>query len=276
MKITSFAYKTAALFIFFFGMNACNDNLTDLSYGIDPETQQSLLCKALRMAGNNKDGVMPSGIGTGSPIVISHPQAVEVSAGVLLYIPYTVSNPGSVCQVYLQVKGADNYWETILTSDPSSLQPFFQILIPKFVQEGDFDLVFSLADCSGNVSPVYSTNTMVSGLADCNTSISGSVGITVRAFDMGTVAGTAGFEYEMYSIKDRLDIRYNGKWVASTGTLFNDSVLIPNCSGSQEGFVSGDGLLTFEYNPKVSRFAEVYVSGCNTGTAWDVTPVCPK
>lgn len=256
---------------------ACEKEITaDLEFGIDPRNQLSLLCKALRLNGNNIEGDIPFSVGAGAPVVVSHPQAVEVSAGVLLFIPYQVSDTNRVCNIYLQVAGADNYWETTLTQDPSSRQPFFQILIPKFVRQGNFDLVFSIADCSGNVSRLYTTNTIVSPLADCNTSISGSVGITVRAFDLGEKAGKAGFLYEMYNIPDRLDIRYNGKWVASTGNLFDERVLIPNCGSGANGFVSGRGELVFDYDPNVSRFVEVYVSGCYSGTAWVVEPICPN
>jgi hypothetical protein len=258
-------------------INSCvKDDTTDFGYGIDPESQKNLLCKSLRVNGQNKDGSMPVGVGSGSPIVISYPQAVEISAGVLLFIPYRVNDTSRVCQVYLQVEGADNYWETKLTLDPTSRQPYFKILIPRFVRDGDFNLVFSVGDCKGNVSRLYSTKTIVSPLADCNTSISGTVGITVRAFDLGDKQGRAGFAYEMYSIPDRLDIRYAGKWVASTGKLFDDKIVIPDCGNKSEGFVSGKGGLTFDYDPKLSRFVEVYISGCNTGTEWNVKPACPK
>jgi hypothetical protein len=268
--------KFTLLCILFLSFNACKkDTTTDLTYGIDPVAQKDLLCKALRLLGNNKDGNMPSGVGSGAPIVVSYPQAVEVSAGVLLFIPYQVLDTNQICNIYLQVAGADNYWETKLTLDPTTRQPYFKILIPKFVREGEFDLVFSVADCNGNVSKLYSTNTTVSPIADCGTGISGSVGITVRAFDLGDKAGIAKFMYEMYSIPDRLDIRYNGQWVASTGQLFDNSVTIPNCNGNGDGFVSDDGILSFPYDPRINRFVEVYVSGCNAGTEWDVDPMCP-
>ncbi len=275
MKLLRFTLTCTLLLALFLTSNNCSkDKTSDLTYGIDPASQKSLLCKSLRLNGSNKNGTMPSDIGTGSPVVVDHPVAVEVSAGVLLFIPYQISDTNDVCHIYLQVSGADNYWEAALTIDPSSHQPFFQILIPKFVIEGEFDLVFSLGDCNGNVSGIYSTETTVSPIADCNSSISGSVGITVRSFDLGDKEGLAGFGYEMYDIKDRLDIRYNGKWVASTGTLFSNQVLLPNCD-SFDGFVSDEGSLTFKYDPKVSRFVEVYVSGCIDGTAWDVWAICP-
>jgi hypothetical protein len=257
-------------------MNACVKGVTaDFEYGIDPATQKDLLCKSLRLIGNNKDGVMPISVGTGLPITVSSPTTVEISAGVLLFLPYTVSDTSKVCKIYLQIEGAGNYWETKLVTDPNSKKPYFSILIPKFVRDGDFNIIFSVGDCSGNVSRKYSTKTIVSPLADCNTSISGAYGITVRAFDLGDKAGTVGFAYDMYSIPDRLDIRYNGQWVASTGVKFDNKTVIPNCGNGSNGFVSGSGKLSMNYDPKISRFVEVYISGCNTGTQWDVEPICP-
>lgn len=268
-------FQLFSLLFVSFLMSSCAKEITaDFDYGIDPATQKDLLCKSLRLIGNNKDGAMPIGVGIGSPVVVSYPTAVEISAGVLLYIPYTVSDTAKVCKIYLQVEGASNYWETKLVTDPASKKPYFSILIPKFVHNGDFNFIFSLSDCNGNVSRKYSTKTIISPIADCNTSISGSYGITVRAFDLGDKAGQVCFNYQMYSIPDRLDIRYNGQWVTSTGKLLNNNIVIPNCNIS-DGFVSRGGKLCVNYDPKISRFVEVYISGCDTGTAWDIDPVCP-
>jgi hypothetical protein len=98
----------------------------------------------------------------------------------------------------------------------------------------------------------------------------------VRSFELGDNAGVACFSYDMYTVKDRLDIRYNGKWIASTGNLFDEKTVLPDCDGSSDGFVSGKGTLCFEYDPNVSRTVEVYISGCNSGTEWQVNSTCPK
>jgi hypothetical protein len=268
---------SALLILVSFLMNGCVKDVTsDFDYGIDPKNQKDLLCKSLRLIGNNKEGTMPVSIGSGLPITVSSPTTVEISAGVLLFLPYTVSDTSKVCKIYLQVDGAGNYWETKLVTDPGSKRPYFSILIPKFVRDGDFNIVFSVGDCSGNVSRKYSTKTIVSPIADCNTTIRGAYGITVRSFDLGGKAGTAGFNYDMFSIPDRLDIRYNGQWVTTTAKkVLDNRTLIPDCSNTSDGFVSNTGKVTFEYNPKVSRFVEVYISGCNSGTAWTVAPICP-
>jgi hypothetical protein len=250
--------------------------IADFQYGIDPTTQKDLLCKSLRLNGNNIDGKMPVGQGgIGTATVTNNPTAVEISAGILLYIPYSVNDTNKVCKLYLQVEGANNYWETKMLIDPTSKKPYFSILIPKFVHEGDFKFVYSITDCNGSTSILYSTRTVVKPIADCNTTIRGAYGITVRSFDLGAKGGLACFNYDMFTIPDRLDIRYNGQWVKSTGTLLNDRVILPDCN-IPNGFVSNQGQACFNYDPNISRFVEVYVSGCLQNTEWEITATCPQ
>lgn len=253
------------------------DVLVDLQYGIETNNQLDILCKSLRLAGNNIEGDMPVGQGSGTALVVGFAEAVEISAGVLLYMPYQVTDVNLICNLFIQIDGANNYWETTLKLDPTSQQPYFEILIPNFVQEGNFDFIFSIEQCDGSISPAYRTATTVSPIADCDTGITGSVGITVRTFDLGEIAGTAYFNYEMYSIPDRLDIRYNGQWVATTASqLFGANVIIPDCNGTTDGFVSDSGQLSINYDPKKGRIVEVYVSGCFSGTLWDIYAICPE
>ncbi len=276
MKNNPLLTQWGLLLIFILGFSACDKETTDLEYGIEPETQVDILCKSLRLLGNNIDGEMPSGT-SGSSVFINTPSAVEISAGVLLFIPYEVSDINNICKVYMQVDGANNYWETDLTLEPISGKPFIEILIPKFVQDGDFDLVFSVGDCDGNISNVDRTQTIVSPLGDCGIEITGSVGLTVRAFDLGDKAGEVSISYNMYTIRDRLDIRYNGKWLDSTGETLTGNEPPPPCvGGSVIGETCCTGVLVFDYDPKISRFVEVYVTGCDSSTRWDVIANCPE
>lgn len=264
------------IFISTLFFSCAKDELDNFEYGISPITQESLLCKSLRINGNNLSGTIPSKLGNFNNLIITQTaQKVEISAGVLLYIPYKVSNINSICKVYIQVEGADNFWETKLLKDPASGNPYFEILIPRFVHDGQFKFVYSLGDCSGNVSQIYSTITIVSPQGNCNSIFKGTVGITIRSLDLGDKKGIAKINFEAFNIPDRLDIKYNGDWVSSTGTLLDKLVVVPDCNSSNNGFVSGRRILTFNYDPKVSRFVEIFVSGCNSGTAWELYPECP-
>ena len=249
------------------------DPTSDLAYGIDPTEETDMLNRALRV-GNAQlhEGAMPAS--TGTLYVNSYPVAVEVSAGVLLFLPYSTNQNNSICKVYFQIEGAASYWEAPVQKDSVSGQPFIAVTIPNFIKEGDWNITFSVDDCKGNISRFVSTQVVISPSVGCGASISGSLGITVRVFDLGEKAGNVQVSYEMYSVPDRLDLRYAGKWIQSTGTLLSNNSQAPNCALSN-GFVSGGSTFSFAYDPKKSRTLEVYVSGCYSGTAWDVYVQCP-
>ena len=244
------------------------------NYGIDPETEPDLLNRAMRLYGVLREGDMPEPDGS-SLVINSTASAVEVSAGVRIYLPYNTNQNNEICLVYLQVQGADSHWESPVELDATSGAPFITISIPNFVQEGDFDIQYLVADCDGRVSRLVITDVAVTPPAECGTSFSGNFGITSRIIDLGDDAGTVSVNYEMYSIRDRLDLRYNERWIASTGTPLENDQQALVCAAVQDGFVSGSGSLTFQYDPDDGRSLQVYVFGCNSGTAWDIDVQCP-
>ena len=63
----------------------------------------------------------------------------------------------------------------------------------------------------------------------------------------------------MYTIPDRMIVKYNGVEVASTG-----------------GNVSGGGTLSFYFDGKPPYDYEVTVIGDDLGTAWYYTGYCPQ
>ncbi|MEM9679447.1 MAG: hypothetical protein AAF901_03910 [Bacteroidota bacterium] len=79
----------------------------------------------------------------------------------------------------------------------------------------------------------------------------------------------------MYTLKDRIDIRYGDKWVYSSGQLLDNSRTgVPpakdcNQAGNNDGYVSGGGGYILDYDPVVSKELVIYVSGClNSTTEW--------
>ena len=276
MKTLTTSLRAILLLIIFSIISCSKEDFSSFDYGINPSTQQDLLCKSLRLKGNNYDGDIPFGNNFGQSLQIGFPERIEISAGVLLILPFNVSNINEICKIYLQIEGADNYWDAQIETDPASGNPFLEILIPRFVEKGSFEFNFSLEDCNGNLSGIYNTITEINEIANCDTQLSGTVGITIRTFDLGDKKGVASFFYQMYTIKDRLDIRYNGEWVASTGDLFNKNVRIPDCDNKTNGFVSGEGVLDLNYDPNLSKIVELYISGCNSGTQWDIVVACPN
>jgi hypothetical protein len=182
-------------------LSSCERTEVDSTiYGIDPTEQADMLNRALRLYGQLNDGEMPEP--TGDDIIVNgFANAVEISAGVKLFLPYNTNANDNICKVYLQVRGAESYWESPVEYDSISQAPFITISVPGFVQEGDFELDYSVQSCDGEISRVVTTSTLVSPPASCGTSFSGQLGITVRNVDLGDQAGTVSVTYEMYSVQ---------------------------------------------------------------------------
>ena len=255
-------------------VSSCEKDSKDTDYGIN-EYQKNMLNKAMVVGSGGKlyDGPMPAANG-GIIAITDRPLAVQVSAGVLLYFNYNTNNNDSLCTFYVQIDSSDSYWAAPVEFDTLAQRPYVRILIPNFVRNGDYKLVFAVGDCAGNISSLTNTAVSVTDPLGCGASFSGNVGITALVANLGGNAGTASISYDMYSIPDRLDIRYNGQWVASTGTPLTPTGY-PNCAISPNGFVSGSNTITFNYDPGKSKIVEIYVSGCNSGTAWQIEVDCP-
>lgn len=274
MTLTRYFYSIPWLLLLSLFVGGCDrPTIPTNDYGLDPQADVNLLNRSLRLYGKLYEGEMPEPTGT-DIVVNGFAGAVEVSAGVRLFLPYNTNNNNNLCLVYLKVVGADTYWESPVEQDSVSGAPFITISIPNFVQEGDFDLEYAVADCDGEISRVVVTNTRVSPPGECGSSFSGSVGVTVRTLDLGDEPGTVSVSYQMYQARDRLDLRYAGRWIESTGVLLGNAQQAPNCALTS-GFVSGVGTLTFEYDPRESRSLQVYITGCASGTLWDITVSCP-
>lgn len=266
-------YFTLLIFIIATCLTQSCKKDSDNIYGLEPNYEQDLVNHALRLKGKLIEGNIPAPTGTNAPIIVGYPSAVQVSAGVVLFIPYQISNPQQACKLYLQVEGSKSYWDAQIVTDSFTNGTYLEILIPNFVQNGNFNLRYAVADCSGNVSTYVSTNTIVTPPLGCGDVAEGSVGITVLHFTLGNKSGAVRVNYDMYTIPDRLDVRYNNVWIGSTGTMLNNAAQGPQCG--LDGFVSSNNNFTFNYNPSNGKDLSVYVSGCNSGTAWTVSVDCP-
>ncbi|MEI7979685.1 MAG: hypothetical protein WCI53_12630 [Bacteroidota bacterium] len=257
---------------------SCKKYSSDTQYGI-ANNQVNLINKALVIGSGGKifEGDMPKSISNTISITDS-PKAVQVSAGVLLFFNFGTSNNANLCKLYLQIDSADTYWEAPIQIDPVSTRPFIKLLIPNFVRNGNFKLNFSVEDCAGNISSVSNTELAVTDPLSCGSTFEGSIGITALTANLGNKAGLVTINYNMFTVKDRLDVRYKDKWILSTGNVLAENGY-PNCNNyglPNSGFVSGGNTVSFNYDPKESKFVEIYVTGCESGTRWNVTINCPQ
>ncbi len=277
MKTSNLIIPTILLVLLSF-FSSCDGILNDTNFGVTPETQVDMTNLSLRLG---KEGIyieetMPSTSGSGVS-VNGYPQTVQVSAGVLLFFNYSTNDNDNICSMNMQIEGSRGYWNSPVERDAVSGQLYARVLIPNIIKAGDFRIAFSVEDCNGKVSPLNFVNTMIAEPLQCNTGFSGSVGVTVLSAYLGNKAGMASIDFEHYSIPDKIDIRYNNQWVASTrGTVLATNE-VPNCSiySTAAGFVSGSGSLFFNYNPNLSSVVEIYVTGCDNSTAWNIDINCP-
>ncbi len=254
---------------------------------IDPEEEPDLLGRAFDMTNATlREGDMPSSNASSSELVINYSQSgALVAAGTELYIPFTFYQANQLSGIYLQVNGADHYWDIRVDDPPSgnSGNYVFPLGIPTQALTGFFNIKYALYDKSGKISQVESMKITIGPVESaCSGGTtyhqSGSEGLTVRRVELGNVPGRVKIEYEMYSLPDRLDIKYNGKWVASTAAaVLSDGAFPPPsvCYDGQVGYVSGDNVLEFDYDPQVSTEFQIYMSGCYGATAWDFWVTCP-
>jgi hypothetical protein len=106
----------------------------------------------------------------------------------------------------------------------------------------------------------------------CNTRAhSGSDGVDVKTYTLGTTSGMVAITFNMYSEPDKMEVYYENNLVASTFTI----------KGNNRGFVgSGNGsestgTLHFLYRYHIDQFIKVVLTG-GTGTSWEYTIGCPN
>ncbi|MDB0602177.1 hypothetical protein PL373_13665 [Tenacibaculum maritimum] len=111
---------------------------------------------------------------------------------------------------------------------------------------------------------------------------SGNVGNFSYVLDFGDNIGTAGINYNAYSVPDRFIIEWNGQTFDTgfVGSSSYDAQLITagvNPSDINTGSPStGSGMLTFNKSQAFPTQATITVLAPLGGTAWNVTGICPQ
>ena len=255
---------------------------------IYPGAQPNELNTALIISGNMVAGNIPQSVNPDQvKITVSVPSA-SITNDNFLFLPFSFDVDAGLKGIYLQVEGADNYWDAPVGSlNPGANSFAIAIGIPAYVQEGNFVVSYKLYDTDNNISAAKSINvSIVASENRCGSGqgfprVEGEDGITVKTYDFGDEPGMVEISYYMYTQKDRMDIRYNGEWIRSTSPqLLKDGEAPPfkKCdeATSNEGFVSGGGTFSIPYDPNINREISIYVSGClEGGTLWYFDVNCP-
>lgn len=293
--MTTTIKKTAyCLVIFLFIFAGCKKNDSEeipvqVELDIDPTTEPSRLSKAFKIKnGSNLKGSAPVETTTTDLLITKYQASALVTADNYLFIPLIGKTTESVSGIYLEVVGADNYWaiNSTLNSDNSQV---LSVELPKNLREGNFEMSYRLKGASGGVGkPVKLKAKVISPIEYCSDGgafgdlIEGKDGLVSYSFTFGEKAGYVTIEYNTFQVPDRIDVRYNNEWVASTGSLLSSSgPPTKQCRSvtAGDGFVGSKGSFQVYYDGKKSnKKLDIYVSGClDGGTQWQFRITqCPE
>jgi hypothetical protein len=246
---------------------------------INPTTQPSELSRAFKVKdGVNNTGDRPTKTTSTNLKITKFQTSALITADNYLFIPLIAQTTEAVSGIYFQVVGADNYWVVNTTLAPDKSQ-VISIEVPFNVLNGNFEILYGLKGVSGGIGePISLKAKVASPLEYCSNGkapelISGSDGLVNHSLTFGDKVGWVTIDYDTYTVPDRIDIRYNNKWVASTGSVLSgNSPPTKLCSSVTpgDGFIGAKGSFKIFYDGKVSKKLDIYVSGClEGGTLWE-------
>lgn len=109
----------------------------------------------------------------------------------------------------------------------------------------------------------------------------GGEGFFEYEIDFGTTIGTAGINYNAFSVPDKFEIEWDGN-IYTTGyvgsSTYNQTLInagIPQSEINTANPSNGSGILTFPKDKSFPSKATIRVYG-TAGTGWNVTGVCPE
>jgi hypothetical protein len=246
---------------------------------IDPATQPSELSRAFKVEnGQNYRGNAPVATTTSNLLISKYQPTALITSDNYLFIPLIGQTSETVNGIYFQVAGADNYWvvNTPLATDRSQV---ISMEVPANVLNGKFEILYGLKGVNGGIGkPVNLKVEVISRIEYCSNSqapqlIQGNDGLVSYSFTFGDQVGWVTIDYDTYTVPDRIDVRYNKEWIASTGNLLaTNKPPTKLCSSvtAGDGFVGRSGSFKIYYDGSVSKKLDVYVSGClDGGTQWE-------
>lgn len=302
MKKTSFItiLLTVLFLVSLFTLDSCKPGDV-VPTSIDPATQPTEFTEALKLTGKIKNGSIPTGKRDATFRIEKAQASASITNDNSLFVPfvYAIKPSQKLKGFYVQIKGSTSYWDVpyltksarmgAVNENPEKNGFVLDIGIPKHILNGKFELLYQLYDDKGNVSEAITMKgELVSSVDYCANGgmtlgrVSGQDGITVRSYELGNKPGWVTIKYNTYVVKDRIDIRYAGAWIQSTGPLLskNQTPPIGQCSNvsAAQGFVGQSGEFNIYYDPKKGKRIDVYVSGClDGGTQWTFEVIgCPE
>lgn len=218
-----------------------------------------------------------------APTISNIDTNISYSSGSSIILPADVYSPTqtNIKGAYVQVKGADSYFNVPIDSNTYDALISLPISLPSTVGAGDLILIVKFYDNNGKISSIQEINVTISKADNCGkTKVSGGHGLTSNLFRLSETSGKIKISYETFTVKDKIDVFQNGVWIGGTGSYTERATLRKalNCSVATEalGYVGKKSEFLFNYNPNLGKDIEVVVSGCESGgTLWNYEFSCP-
>ncbi|MEM8585617.1 MAG: hypothetical protein AAGF87_15165 [Bacteroidota bacterium] len=281
MNNIKLVFATAIFVLLYSSCN--NDNIAIGS--IDPIEDPSAFSRSLLINNAvNIEGDIPELESDFNFDILNAQQSATVSVNNFLFLPFIYNADNDTEGLFLQIDGADNYWRISFESDTleGRSSRVVSVGIPENVKEGSSIINYKLfgagGSSSGQMRSLFTEIEQPQSFCMDGTTVGlveGADGITNKTFKLGMDPGFISIDFNTFVVPDRVDIRYNGQWIRSTGSLLSNSNPQPpikECSRVTpgDGFLGTQGTFNVFYDPGESDEITVYVSGClDGGTAWE-------
>ncbi len=283
--------------IFLFGCKKGDIDLKSTEIGIDPAVNIDMVNQLLQLEGTLVVGDLPAkrkgGLGQIYPIRLrdgtakadSVFYAYDDSIFVTFKIP-SLQGFYKIRSLQFKLQGAKAYWKVPVINNNSG-EYAFVFSIPRLIRQSDLRIDFNAevfaSQAGRRDSAVTDSGTVylkVPKPKKCGELIKGKAGITRWQYILGDKAGKAKILLNTGGIGDRMDARYNGRYVVSTCPSLLEPWQFPKCDSPAECFPRNGSLFTeytFDYDPAVSKTLEIFVTGycSDPQTLWDLKVECP-
>lgn len=197
---------------------------------IDPDNQPSELSRALLIeSAINRNGQAPKSMEAPNLRITNSQSTALITSDNFLFLPFIYNSNDEIEGIYLQIEGADNYWEIPFTPQNigQNTAEVLSIGIPANVIDGEFFINYQLFDETGSTGNNRILTTTIELPQDyCADGrpfprVEGTDGVFNQSYSFGEKAGFISIQFNTFSIPDRLDVRYNNEWIRSTGELLS-------------------------------------------------------
>jgi hypothetical protein len=288
------------LFTFFFSCKKGEIELDNTAIGVDPNVNIEMVNQLLQMEGKMVEGDLPAKTaafgGIYYPIQVTNNDTILdtilTNYDLPVYIPFSIPNKGlyKIQNLQFKLAGTNYYWKVPSPDTTTGSEFAFSFIIPRLVKSTNFRIDFNaklLASALGRkdscITDSGSVFLKVANIRECGDTIIGSAGISQFRYHLkeNGKAGPTNIMFAPGRLPDRIDVKYNGKYVASSCPSPIKDWQFPKCSGNDFCFFPNQEqfrAFTFDYDPAKSTYVDIFITGwcADSRTLWKLWVPCPK